>query len=240
MWQDPMHVMTNSPASSAPLIAALRTHREETYCRGFIEAENGKRHPTFPSGITAARGQQLADLMVRERPTRTIETGFAFGLSALFILEAALVSNPDPAEVLHTAIDPFQSTDWGNSGVRSFREAGLEGHLRLLQEDSALVPPALCSAGETFDTAFIDGGHLFDGAFVDLFYMLRLVRPGGLIVLDDYWMPSVRSAVDFFAQNLGLEPTPILDEKGRAKMAALRVPTSPVKRAWDHYVPFAT
>lgn len=239
-------MMTTTSTPSAPAettLAALATliaHREGLYRHGFVETVSGRQIATFPTGITPFRGEQLRRLFELEGPTRTIETGFALGLSSLFIVEAALRTAPEPADILHTAIDPYQSKDWGGAGVRSFREAGLDGHLRLLEEDSALVLPALCSAGETFDAAFIDGGHLFDNAFIDLVYMLRLVRPGGLVVLDDYWMPAVRGAVDFFVRNLGITATPIADEKGRAKMAWLRVPASPVKRAWDHYVPFAT
>ena len=95
------------------------------------------------------------------------------------------------------------------------------------------------SAGEVFDAAFVDGSHLFDGAFVDIFYTSRLVRPGGLIVLDDLWMPAVEQAVGFFTSNLGMTVELVRDGAGRAKLAALRTPVQPVKRAWDHFVEFA-
>jgi hypothetical protein len=35
--------------------------------------------------------------------------------------------------------------------------------------------------------AFVDGGHMFHNVFVGLFYLQTIVRPGGLVVLDDYW-----------------------------------------------------
>jgi predicted O-methyltransferase YrrM len=226
-------------AVETPLLDRLRAHREGLYAQGFVPTRDGKQIPTFPTGITAARGEQLCDLFRAERPARTIETGLALGLSTLFILEASLSSH-DAGVVHHTAIDPFQASAWGDAGVLSIDAAGLGGCVRHLAADSALALPALAACGERFDAGFVDGSHLFEGAFTDILYMMRLVRPGGLIVLDDYWMPAVRAAAGYFAANMGVEITPVLDEQGRAKMAALRTPEQEVKRAWDHFVPFAT
>ena len=39
--------------------------------------------------------------------------------------------------------------------------------------------------------------------FVDLYFLRKVVRPGGLIVLDDDWAPSVRTAARYYEQNLG-------------------------------------
>jgi hypothetical protein len=36
----------------------------------------------------------------------------------------------------------------------------------------------------------------------------KIVRPGGLIVLDDTWAPSVRTAVHYYEQNLGWAAIP--------------------------------
>ncbi len=228
-------------AAETPLLDRLRAHREGLYAQGFVPTREGKRIPTFPTGITVARGAQLRDLLSAERPVRTIETGLALGLSTLFILEASLASHDGggAGAVHHTAIDPFQESAWGDAGVLSIDAAGLGGNVRHLAADSALALPALAACGERFDAGFVDGSHLFEGAFTDILYMLRLVRPGGLIVLDDYWMPAVRAAAGYFAANMGVAITPVLDEQGRAKMAALRTPEREVKRAWDHFVPFA-
>ena len=195
-----------------------------------LRVTQGKTIDTFPTGITLPRGNQLAQILRNHSANAplacTIETGFALGLLLLFILEASLESS-SPDDVHHTAIDPFQRRDWNNTGLRTLRDAGLSHHLRLLEADSALVLPALAAGGESFDAAFVDGSHQFDGVFIDIFYMLRLVRPGGLIILDDYWMPAVRAALSFFTTNLNLSLETYPDEKGRPKLASLRVPTTP-------------
>ena len=56
------------------------------------------------------------------------------------------------------------------------------------------------------DAAFVDGSHVFHNVFVDLYYLQMIVRPGGLIVLDDYWWPGVATAARYFETNLGWRP----------------------------------
>ena len=42
-------------------------------------------------------------------------------------------------------------------------------------------------------------GRVFDGVIVDLIYLNRLVRPGGVVMLDDYQLPGVARAASFSA-----------------------------------------
>ena len=134
-------------------------------------------------------------------------------------------------------------------------KAGIGDLVRLREEDSQLALPAMVASGETFDFAFIDGSHHFDYAFTDVMYALRLVKPGGLVLVDDTWMPAVRNVVDFFVRNLGIEIDPESshgahdwrlrrtrfrrkEKGGRASMLGLRVPQTPDDRVWDHFAPF--
>jgi len=52
------------------------------------------------------------------------------------------------------------------------------------------APFALLRNGFLADAAFVDGGHVFHNVFVDLFYLRELVRPNGLVILDDCNYPS--------------------------------------------------
>jgi predicted O-methyltransferase YrrM len=54
---------------------------------------------------------------------------------------------------------------------------------------------------------------------VDLYFLLKLVRPGGLIVLDDASWPSVATAIRYFDFNLGWQPANI-----GGRLLARRVP----------------
>lgn len=43
---------------------------------------------------------------------------------------------------------------------------------------------------------------------MDLYFLRKIVRPGGLVVVDDDWAPSVRTAVRYYEQNLGWTAIP--------------------------------
>jgi len=43
---------------------------------------------------------------------------------------------------------------------------------------------------EMLDWIYIDGDHSFEGCYSDLEYALKVVKPGGLIIGDDYYWPN--------------------------------------------------
>ena len=48
------------------------------------------------------------------------------------------------------------------------------------------------SNDEMLDWIYIDGDHSFEGCYSDLEYALKVVRPGGLILGDDYTWPDAK------------------------------------------------
>jgi predicted O-methyltransferase YrrM len=70
-------------------------------------------------------------------------------------------------------------------------EAGVREMVEHHAEKSEIVLPRLLDKARSFDLAFVDGNLRFDGVFVDLFYLGRLVQPGGIVFLDDYQLPGV-------------------------------------------------
>jgi predicted O-methyltransferase YrrM len=50
--------------------------------------------------------------------------------------------------------------------------------------------------------AVVDGNHRYDAVFVDLYYLGRLLRPGGIVFIDDYYLPGIAKAVAFLLTNL--------------------------------------
>lgn len=203
--------------------------RGRVYADRRVVGESGRVFEPFPTGMGLEAGLALRDLVEREGASRTIETGLAFGLSTLFILEATM-QRPGPR---HVAVDPYQTRDWDNAGLRTLRQAGVAELVEHIAEDSMLALPRLVSQGCEFDLGFVDGGHHFENAFLDTYYMHRLVRLGGLVVVDDVWMPAVRAAVGYFTANLGS-----VEERGGKRFAVLRVAERQPKRAWDHFVEF--
>src|SRR5215211_229873 len=93
--------------------------------------------------------------------------------------------------------------------------------------ESQIVLPRLLSDDRRFDLAFVDGNHRFDGVFVDLVYLGRLVREGGIVFVDDYQLPAVARAASFFVTNLGwrMEELSAADESHQ--WAVLRTSVDP-------------
>ena len=89
-----------------------------------------------------------------------------------------------------------------------------------------------------FDLAFVDGNHRFDGVFVDLVYLGRLVRPGGIVFLDNYQLPTVARAVSFFLTNLSWTLEEVSAADDHHQWAVLRTSAVPDARAFDFYVEF--
>jgi len=137
--------------------------------------------------------------LVRDaKPKQSLETGFAFGLSTLFIAQAL----PDNGEGHHTAVDPFEISEFKGVGVANVRRAGLEDRFTFIEDYAANALPRLNQQGLKLDFAFIDGHHTFDAAFLDFFYCDVMMGSGGLIVFHDFSMPAVRKVVTFVLRNL--------------------------------------
>ncbi|MER6138718.1 class I SAM-dependent methyltransferase [Streptomyces sparsogenes] len=143
----------------------------------------------------------LRDLLISEGVQTVVEVGLAYASSALAIGEALItVNRPRPR---HIIIDPLQESAWSNVGWELLCSAGLDSIASLVPSPSSIALPQLLSEGLTADAAFVDGSHRFHEVFVDLYFLRKIVRPGGLIVVDDDWAPSVRTAVRYYEQNLG-------------------------------------
>lgn len=228
----------------------VRATLDGAYARGSIVDESGDDRPVRPDGVDEEQGRALSELVAAEGASRTIEVGFALGLSCLHICAGLLRSGAEDPR--HVAIDPTEGPHWKNAGLRLVESAGASGLVELIEEESSVALPRLFAEGERFDFAFIDGDHRFDPAFVDLYFMTRMVRPGGLILVDDMWMAPVRLVVAYFEANLELELLPDACEgafrwsrrprrgvrDGSGRMAVLRTPDPAFDRPWDHFVDF--
>jgi hypothetical protein len=54
----------------------------------------------------------------------------------------------------------------------------------------------------TIDFAFIDGARTFDYVLVDFFLIDKLLNPGGIVILNDFSYPSIRSVCRYVLSNL--------------------------------------
>ncbi len=201
-----------------------------------VARTDGTAHELFPLSITAAEGEALRGWVIKEEAASTIEVGLAFGISALFICEALLESGATYAS--HVALDPNQETHFADCGLQALEEAGVAGLLEFYPEASEIALPRFLAEDRRFDFAFVDGNHRFDGVFLDLIYLGRLVRPGGIIFVDDYQLQSVARTVSFCTNNLGWAVEEVSPHDDLHRWAVLRTPRVPLRRSYDHYVDF--
>jgi predicted O-methyltransferase YrrM len=174
----------------------------------------------------------LRDLLLAEQPVTVIEIGLAHGSSALAIAEALAATRSN--ETRHVIVDPYQKQFHG-LGWAAITEAGLAGRCSLVEERSQIALPRLLGDGFVADAAFVDGSHIFHIVFADLVYLRELVRPGGLVILDDCDYLSVATAVRYFEVNTGWEPLTVARP---TRLRAFRLPTPRTEPDFNSFRPF--
>ncbi len=192
----------DNPENQDAAVEQVRRVIERLVHDGTVVANSdGTTHSIFPVAASPEEGVALRNWVSREGAVRTIEIGLGYGISALHICEGLLI-NGDP-DARHVVLDPNQAGRFADCGLQVIEEAGVKGLVEHHIEFSEIALPQFLKEGRRFDLGFVDGNHLFDGVFLDLFYLGRLVRGGGIVALDDYNWPGIKKAVSFFVTNLG-------------------------------------
>ena len=133
--------------------------------------------PQAQMQIGPEQGQLMALLARLVGAKRCIEIGVFTGYSSLSVALAL----PDDGRILACDV----SEEWTAIARRFWREAGVEHKIELKLQPATRTLEQLLAAGETgrYDFAFIDA----DKPSYDTYYelLLKLLRPGGLIALDN-------------------------------------------------------
>ena len=201
-----------------------------------VAASDGSTHDVRTVAITAGEGESLREWVLREKATKTIEIGLAYGVSALYICEG-LLQGGDP-DARHVVIDPFQARGFANCGLQVLDEAGVLQLVEYHDESSQILLPVFLKEQRQFDFAFVDGNHRFDSVFLDLFYLGRLLRKGGIIALDDFNLPGIKRAVSFFLNNLGWTIEQTSPEADKHHWVILRTSLTEDSRHFRYFVEF--
>jgi len=204
---------------------------------GTAEARSdGTVHRLFPVAVGPAEGAAIRSWVVRETAACTIEVGLGYGISALFVCDGLLSSGAPDAR--HVVIDPYQDTRFAGCGLQFMDEAGVAGMVEHHAEESQTALPRMVREGRRFDLAVIDGNHRFDAVFVDLYYIGQLLRPGGVVFVDDYHLPGIKRAVSFFVTNLDWSLEEVSTAEDRHHWAVLRTSAEPDARPFEYFVDF--
>ena len=174
----------------------------------------------------------LRDVLVEENARIVIEIGLAYASSALAIGEALVLQGAEGSK--HMVIDPHQEL-FHHAGWEAITAAGLGDVCTLLAERSQFALPRLLTEGFVADAAFVDGSHIFHRVFVDLAFLHELVRPGGLIILDDCQWPTVATAARYFELNTGWRPVVMSTS---TRLRAFRIPDPRAEPAFEDFTSF--
>lgn len=226
------HGSARRPGSEQDLLARVREARRRLAAEGPPRVRCGGDSERV--SVPVADSDVLRDLLLAEKPGTVIEIGLAYGSSALAIAEALAAAGTHQAR--HVIIDAYQQQFHG-SGWAAITRAGLAGLCSLVEERSQIALPRLLAGGFVADAAFVDGSHIFHNVFVDLFYLRELVRPGGLVILDDCSYPSVATAARYFELNTGWEPEPIASP---TRLRAFRLPKPRTEPDFKSFRPFGS
>jgi hypothetical protein len=127
----------------------------------------------------------------RDRPCDILEIGSWEGRSAIFFLEFL-------SQCHLTCIDTFGGGAENHASpsescqipmIERRFDANLSsycGRYKKLKAHSVTALDQLVQAGAAFNVVYVDGSHLRDDVMVDSILSWRMVRPGGLMIWDDY------------------------------------------------------
>ena len=180
-------------------------------------------------GVSEHEGAMLQRLIREVKPRVTLEIGFAYGISTLFICEAL----QEVGGERHIVIDPGPVDGWLDVGISNVERAGYTSLLEFHNESSHHALPALERAGRRVGLAVIDGWHTFDYTFVDFFYVDRLLDVGGIVMFDDTeYYPAIRKVARYVATHRNYLPLANESTRRPSRERAMFNGLTAVLRAW--------
>lgn len=204
-------------APAAPSTAWIRAWLgSPEYQAEFRAFENTPAH-----SLLSTPGRAFLYHLVRAmRPETVLEVGTYFAGTSE-VLARALHQN---AKGMLITTDPFG----GERCPLIFRQwpAALRQHVRFHPLNSMALAQRLADDRTSLDIAFIDGCHDYEYVLFDALAFARLVRPGGVMVLDNAEQPGVFRACGEFLRHY-----PDWVELGQAMQA--EVPDNPFALTLD-------
>lgn len=201
---------------------------QEIFERGIIKMndEEIKLH----SSVSPLEGSIIYNLIRENKMRKSLEIGMANGISTLYFLEGLKSINN---EYKHISIDPYQDSQWKGVGRYLVKKSGLDDNHRLLKLKSYIGLPKLLEKKYSFDIIFIDGMHLYDYTLIDLFYSILLCKIGGVIIIDDYWMKSIKDLKKYIDKNYSNFLEEIKIENFRTSIIYIK--KSEDNREWNYH-----
>jgi predicted O-methyltransferase YrrM len=149
------------------------------------------------SAVKKTEGRIIMNIIIQNKLKQCLEIGMAFGISSMYIT-LGLKRLGDGKLI---SIDPNQSTQWNNYGIKLIKSLGLQKMHELYEDKSYCVLPKLLKEGNKFDFIFIDGWHTFDYTLLDFFYSSLMLNINGIIIIDDIMHRGVSKCIKYLEKN---------------------------------------
>lgn len=205
----------------------------------------------FPVSINDTQGKFLVRVIDRYKPKVMVELGFRYGISALWVQSAA----HHPSR--HIIIDPYHHIP--NPPKRFTIDEYIKKQKGVMLEErvtSQEYLAGLLSKKTKVDMVLIDASQWFDSVVTDMYFVSRILRVRGIVVIRNIWSRPVRRAVMYYLKNLpftivGIAPwqewiikhVPVIGELLlraviRPRDLCVMQLTRTDNREWDSYIPF--
>ncbi len=175
------------------VIPEIKIELDLVYANNFRVKYNNNKVYKITSAINFTEGNYIEKIIKKYNFKNCLEIGMANGLSSIYILK-----NKDTKLI---SIDPFQTEQWKNEGLKFLKKLKLEKNHTLIQTKSYEALPELLKNGDKFDFIFIDGWHTFDYTLIDFFYSDLLLKVGGVIIIDDALHKGVSKCAKYIDTN---------------------------------------
>jgi len=158
---------------------------------------NYKKYIT--AGINTEEGMYLYKQVLQYKVKKMVEIGMANGISTVYLLMGAKETD---GQLI--SIDPFQIPQWKSAGLQLIKEMKLKSRHTWMEEKSHTALPRLLDkkgAESSYDMVFIDGWHTFDYTLVDAYFADKLLRVGGIMIVDDFLHKGVNASMKYVITN---------------------------------------
>ena len=132
-------------------------------------------HTSIEQGVFL---QRMFDIV---KPLQSLEVGFAYGISAMFILEKH--REIQSKHNAHLVIEP--DNYWGNAAIFNIEKEGLIDFLQIKNGYSDTVLTKLFHEEFRLQFAYIDTTKQFDVVMQDFYFINKMMDCGGIVILDD-------------------------------------------------------
>lgn len=205
----------------------------------------------FPMAISYEQGAFLSRAVSRYHPGVLVELGFRYGISSLWIQSAKYPPKR------HIIVDPYHHIPYPPK--KNTIDDCMRRHKGVTLVDTMTSQEylaAMLTSGARADMVFIDASQWFDSVMTDMYFVSRILRIGGRVIIRNIWSRPVRKAILFYMKNLPFSPegfrpwegwvvknVPVVGElllRFRIRpldLCVLRL-TGRDNRTWNHYIPF--